>query len=319
LHREEKFNGAILIAKNGKPLLCKGYGYVNHFQNEELTKNSSFNLASVSKQFTAVGIMLLKEQGKLSYSDLISKYIADFPYEGVTIRNLLNHSSGVPEYFELAEARKEQISVLTSEMVANLLLEEKPEADFAPGESFRYSNTNYVLLARIIEIVSGASFEKFMQLEVFDPLKMEDTRVWTLESEDKIFPNKTGGFRLDNDQAIEVKPNFIDGVAGDGSVFSSVNDFLKWDSFWYGNELISPSNLQEAFKIPKLMDGTISNYGFGWQITEEGMQHTGGWLAARAIIIRNLDKKTCIVVLDNSSNPYFEKVVKELKTIDNII
>lgn len=318
LQKENKFNGTVLYVKEGKELLCEGYGYTNYKKELQLTENSSLRLASVSKQFTAAGIMLLKEHGKIKYDDLVSEYISGFPYEKVTIRHLLNQVSGVPDiYMELAETQKGKIPFLTNEKAVELIITENRNTNIPPNQEFQYSNTNYIILARIIEVVSGLSFEEYMKKEVFTPLGMVNTRVWNLKSEDKTFNNKTDDFNNFQGIVKDLKPTFLDGVAGDGAVFSSAKDMFLWDKFWYENPLIEKENLEEAFKKPILNNGKKSNYGFGWIITEKGMWHNGAWLGANTIIIRNTERNNCLVILDNSSNIFFDKIIEELKAVAN--
>lgn len=321
LQEKNKFNGVVLLSKNGKALLCMGYGYTDYRKNKMLTNESSLRLASVSKQFTATGILLLAEKGKLKLDDNINSFIPDLPYENVTIRNLLNQTSGIPDiYLKLADKHKESINVLSNQLAIELIINEQRKAIFKPGEKSQYSNTNYIILARTIEIISNLSFEKFMKKEIFDPLGMNNTRVWNLLSEESTFPNKADDFDNKFWNLSEREPSFIDGVAGDGAVFASVNDMLIWDSFWYENQLISQPILEQAFKKPKLLNGKESDYGFGWVITENGMWHNGVWLGARTIIMRNTNEKTCTAIFDNSSNLFFDKILKELsklKKVDN--
>ncbi|AXT54259.1 beta-lactamase family protein [Aquimarina sp. MMG015] len=315
LHTDRKFNGGVLITKEGIPLLAKTYGFTNVSRNIKLTNKSSFRLASVSKQFTASGIMLLKERKQLDYDDLVSTYIPEFPYKRVTIRHLLNQTSGVPDaYMSLAEKNKDSIDILTNQIAINLLVQNHPKVNFEPNEKYQYSNTNYILLARIIEIISNQSFEDFMSERIFTPLGMKNTRVWNLLSKDTTFKHKTDGFEDMAGEVREIKPTFIDGVAGDGAVFSSIEDFVIWDQFWYQNDLISEENLKEAFKKPTLNNGKKSNYGFGWVIlSEDTVMHNGVWLAANSYFVRNTKKKTSFVLLDNSSNLFFNKIIKNLK------
>lgn len=313
LQQENKFNGVVLYVRDGEALLSKGYGYTNYKKDAALTKHSALRLASVSKQFTAAGIMLLAEKGKISYDAPVAKYISGFPYEKVTVRHLLNQVSGIPDiYMKLAETQKGKIPFLTNEIALDLIIAEHRAAEFPPNEKFQYSNTNYIILARLIEVISGLSFEDYMQQELFTPLGMDNTRVWNLGSKEKTFENKADDF--DNFQGIasELTPTFLDGVAGDGAVFSSAEDLFLWDKFWYENPLIGKENLAEAFKKPTLNDGKQSNYGFGWIITDTGMWHNGAWLGAKTIIIRNTDKKNCLVILDNSSNIAFDKILDKV-------
>ena len=318
LHKKNKFNGAILYVKDGQEVFSNAYGYADHTKATELTVNSSFRLASVSKQFTAAGIMLLVEKGAIAYDDLVSSYIEGFPYKDVTIRNLLNQVSGIPDmYMDLAKAKKSEIPLLTNEIALDLIIKEKREATSKPNEKYEYSNTNYIILARLVEIISGQSFEDYMQKELFQPLGMQNTRVWNLASKEPSFDNKTSDFRNLLGTSSEIQPSFIDGVAGDGALFSSVKDFIIWDKFWYENKLIGEDHLKEAFTKPVLNNGQTSNYGFGWVITENGMWHNGAWLGANTMIIRNTERKDCLVILDNSSNTHFQKIVSQLYPMIN--
>ena len=314
LQSKRKFNGGILMLKENTPLLAKTYGFTNFSKTELLNNNSAFRLASLSKQFTASGIMLLKEKALIHYDDLVSKYIPNFPYQNVTIRHLLNQTSGIPDsYMELAKKAKKDIAILTNKKAVDLIIKHNPKSIFLPNDKYAYSNTNYIILARLIELVSNQSFEHFMKTNIFIPLSMNNTRVWTLISEDKTFQGKTEGFDDFADIVRETTPIFIDGVAGDGGIFSSINDFIIWDQFWYKNKLISDKNLQEAFKKPTLNNGTKSNYGFGWVILSDNtVMHNGKYQAANTYYVRNTKKKTGLVLLDNSSNMLFDKIIKNL-------
>ena len=213
------------------------------------------NLAEVSKQFTSAGIMLLQQQGELNYDDPVANYIDDYPYKGVTIRNLMTMTSGVPDaYMDLALEKEQEIPLLTNEIAVDLIIEAYQEPYAAPNDQYKYSNTNYITLARIIEILSGSSFEDFMKTELFEPLGMENTRVWNLLSEESTFVNKADDFKNDNGNTSKLEPTFIDGVAGDGAVFSSVMDLLIWDQSLYSHAELSKENLEEAFS-KALIDG----------------------------------------------------------------
>lgn len=313
-----KFNGAVLISKNGEPLLVKGYGYADPDKKTKLTEHSSFQLASVSKQFTAAGIMILKEKEMLDYNDKITTYIPELPYKDVTIRHLLNQTSGIPDiYMELANKNKKDFKVLTNDIVVKLLGKEKRVVDFAPNDKYEYSNTNYVLLSYIIEQVSGKSYENFLKSALFDPLGMKNSRVWNLISKDSTFMNKTDDLERKNSKFVKLKPTYLDGVSGDGAVYTSVADMLIWDRFWYSNPIISKPNLEEAFKNVTLNDQQKSDYGFGWVLTKDGMWHNGSWLGANTIISRNTKKNTCLVILDNSSNVFIHKILEEIKKFEN--
>lgn len=169
------------------------------------------------------------------------------------------------------------------------------------------------MLAGIIEKVSEKSFEEFMQTELFDKLNMKNTRVWNLVSADKSFENKTGSFENVLGKITELKPGILDGVAGDGAVFSTVNDFVLWNQFWYDTNLLSEKTKKEAFTKPILNNGQESNYGFGWMILNDvAHSHNGSWLGARTFIVRNENLKNCMVILDNSASLNVDAIANQL-------
>ncbi|WP_448563998.1 serine hydrolase domain-containing protein [Thalassotalea ganghwensis] len=312
-----KFNGGVLIIRNGKVLLSKTCGFTDQFATQQLNEHSAFQLASVSKQFTAAGVLRLAEKGLLRLDDPIAVHIDGFNFKKVTIRHLLNQTSGIPdEYMKLAKQhRKGTGAVLTNSMVVELI-KRYSKLTYQPGDIMEYSNTNYVLLAAIVEAVSGMSFEKFMSEEVFKPLGMNDTRVWNLLSGERS-SNQACDFLLLFKKRLAHKIPWIDGVTGDGAVFCSLNDFVIWDQFWYGNSLISDALLQEAFKRPFLNDRTQSDYGFGWFLAPKCHWHTGGWLGSNTYIARYPESRSAVIVLDNSSN--FYRSQKIVNTIESVI
>ncbi len=314
LNKDNKFNGGILLIENDSVILKKAYGFTDHTESQRLTPNSSFRLASVSKQFTATGIMILKEKGLLNFDDPITRFFPELSYQDVTVRMLLNHTSGIPDvYMRFPSQFPDEVgSILTNEKVVKLLAKENPPMKNKPNSTYEYSNTGYVLLSAIIEKVSEQSFEAFMKAELFDPLRMQNTRVWNLLSADKMFDNKTSSFTNFRGIKEHLKPGLLDGVSGDGSVFSSLNDFVIWNQFWYENDIISPETMNEAFKEVTLTSGSTSNYGFGWTVTPNAVWHNGSWLGARTMIIRNYKLKNCLVILDNSSSLHVDKIGQEL-------
>lgn len=318
MHDEHKFNGGVLLIKKGEVLFKKTYGYTDYKRSKELTPSSSFRLASVSKQFTATGIMLLKEQGKLDFDDSITKYLPKLKYKEATIRNLLNHTSGIPDaYMDFPEQFAHEIGteLQISEVVTFLEKADLP-LEATPNDRFQYSNTGYVLLAAVIERVSNSSFEEFMGKELFQPLGMKNTRVWNLVSPDKTFDNKTGSFENFSGTITELPPTIFDGLSGDGGIFSSLNDFIIWDQFWLENNLLSEGTMNEAFKKPILNNGSLSNYGFGWTVFDNGGRfHNGSWLGARTFIARNNVSKNCIVVLDNSASQHTDYMGQQLAKV----
>ena len=204
-------------------------------------------MASVTKQFTAAGILRLVEQGQIELDQPVGDHLQDFPFAGVTVRHLLNQTSGIPDvYMSLAKQhRKEFGDSLRITDVVDLIRRHPPRAKL-PGDEYRYSNTNYVLLAGVIESVSGMSYEDFMREELFEPLGMKHTRVWNRVSAIQEFPERAEDFEAIGSIRVPLPLTWIDGVAGDGAVFCSLQDFLIWDKFWTGNPLVSDRVLAEA-------------------------------------------------------------------------
>lgn len=307
LNKSEKFNGAVLLAKNGDVVFEKYYGLNGPDNSEQLGTHSSFNLASVSKQFTAMGIVILKNRSLLEYDEEISKYIPELDfYEGVTIRNLLHHTSGIPDYMRLVMKHRASNELFTVSEMISLYKKEKPKLNFNPGEKFEYSNTGYVLLSEIMERVSNQTFSEFMAENVFVPLGMNDTQVFNLMSEspprNRVYGYSYkywlfGGTKRPKDL------NYFDGVAGDGGVYSSAADLALWHSSLNESKLVPQEQYEIAYQPARLLDGSNTKYGFGWFInSDNSVEHAGGWQGFTSFIHRDLESGDLVVILDNSSN-----------------
>ncbi|GIO08595.1 hypothetical protein J31TS6_46230 [Brevibacillus reuszeri] len=191
---KKKFNGNIMVLDKGVPVFKGSFGFAQLASSMMLTTDSVFELASVSKAFTAMGIMILQEQGKLSYEDPIEKFLPDFPYMHISVHNLLTHTSGLPDYMELFEQHWDRSKIATNHDILELLKLHKPEVYFRPNEKYEYSNTGYVLLALIIEQASGTSFADFMNQRIFLPLEMEKTRVYNRRYSQESIDNYAYGY-----------------------------------------------------------------------------------------------------------------------------
>ncbi len=306
LHRRKKFSGVVLLAANGKIIFEKGYGYADTSGKDKLTVHSSFNLASVSKQFTAAGIVLLKCQDKLSYSDAITKFIPELKsYSGVSIQHLLHHTSGIPDYLGVASKHLNASELVTVPKLIALYARNDLPLRFTPGDKFEYSNMGYVLLAEIIERASGQAFSEFMAENFFRPLEMKHTQVFNLLSEEAP-KNRVHGFRkkyrfFGGKQLHDL--NHFDGVAGDGSVYASAYDLLKWHSALLKGTVIPIEEMKVAYQSGILNNDKKMGYGFGWFVNEDGsVEHPGGWQGFATYFFRNEQKDLVIVVLDNSGN-----------------
>jgi N-acyl-D-amino-acid deacylase len=303
LHQIHHFNGTVLYAENGKIQYKAALGVEDFRTGKPLNTHSAFNLASVSKQFFAMGIMILHEQRKLHFDDPIQQYLPELAYPDITIRNLLQHTSGLPEYFDVFNRHREALDTLTNEGLVQLYARVKPPVEFAPGERWAYCNTNYVLLSTIMERVSATSAAAFLQKNIFTPLQLKNTYVYHLRMPE-VPVNHVVGYREENGVSWLNDLINVDGVTGDGNIYSSVEDLWTWEQSWYTEKLVKKSTLDEALKPAVLKDGKTAPYGFGWGIRKEGelYQHTGGWNGFVNILCRDTKNTRCLVVLNSNGS-----------------
>jgi len=302
LYQRQLFNGTVLIGEKGKILYKKAFG-ISGVNGSPLTTVSSFNLASVSKQFFAMMVMMLKEQGKLNYDDAVHQYLPTFPYPDITIRQLMTHTSGLPEYFDIAEQNMTLLDTLTNESMIKLLAEKKPSLRFKPGEKWEYCNTNYTTLASVIEKVAAMDCSKFFTQQIVSPLKLKNTYIYNLTM--KTFPqSRVFGFHVEGGKAVADDLMRFDGIVGDGNIYSTVEDLYKWDQALYSGKLVAKTTFHEAITPARLNDGTPTKYGFGWFIEKPDVEisHTGSWVGFRALIVRYLQRDQTLIILDNSRN-----------------
>ena len=313
-HEYEEFNGNVLIAENGKIIFQSSYGLANEESNEKLNIETVFELASVSKQFTAMGIVQLKKEGKLSYDDDISKFIPELSnYKGITIKNLLTHTGGLPDYMSLAEKEWDKSKIATNQDIIKLLQDFKPEKEFESNKDYAYSNTGYLLLGTIIERVSGQSFGEYLNDKIFEPLEMDDTFVYRRRYEPKEVSNYAQGYIYSDSLDRRILPDengkefffvYLDGIVGDGMVNSNLHDLLKWDRALYSSRLIDEQDKNLIFYPHTYADSLETDYGFGWFIKEDPtfgkiVSHSGGWAGYRTYIERHLDNDKTIIILQN--------------------
>ena len=319
-----KFSGVVLIAEDGKVKYNKAVGYIDYANQKALNKYSIFELASVSKQFTAMTLMMLKEKGLLNYDDLVEKYI-DIPYKGITIRQLLTHTSGLPDYQAIMDAYWDKSKVAGNDDIINYLNKYAPSKLFEPGEKYLYSNTGYVLLASIVEKVSDRDFIEFCNTEIFNKLKMNHTAIRSLAEKAAIknfalghvyVPERNAYIRADSFPSSNYTI-WLGNRKGPGRISSTVADLLKWDQALYSNTLINQTTLADAFTPMHLNYGAISNYGFGWDLIPEHniVWHNGDNPGYKTLIIRFLKNKTTLIVLCNNASDEFVNLTAQLKKI----
>jgi CubicO group peptidase (beta-lactamase class C family) len=329
LYENKSINGNFLIAEKGNVIYKKSFGLANEITKEKLNENSIFELASVSKQFTAMGIMILKEKGKLNLDDDFTKYIPELSdYKGITIKNLLNHTSGLADYEKLMDSLFDRSKIATNKDIITLFSKHKPKVLFDSNTKFEYSNTGYALLGSIIEKVSGKTFADFLDITIFKPLQMKNTFIYTRRLQPKKINNYAYGYMYSDSLKTNVLPDdlnetkfvvWLDGIVGDGTVNSTVIDLLKWDRALYTNKLLSDIGMKQLFEVATLNDNSKTQYSLGWFIENnadfgEMASHSGGWPGYKTYIDRHIDNDKTIIILQNH-----EKVAIPIKSIRNIL
>jgi CubicO group peptidase (beta-lactamase class C family) len=328
-HKQRKFNGNVLIAENGVPFFERSYGKADERANRMLNSNSVFELASVSKQFTAVGIVLLHKQGKLNYEDDIAKYIPELAFYGhITVRQLLNHTGGLPDYMALFESNWDSNKFATNEDIIKEYARLRPAVLFLPNAKYTYSNTGYALLASIIERISGETYGNFLHRYIFKPLKMKHTKVYRSRYQ----PEKTENYALGYVQDSTGKKvlldsygkrfytYYLDGIVGDGMVNSTTGDLLRWDQALYSDRLVNSDDKVQILKASTTTDGKTNTYGFGWIVSNNKSygtiaSHSGGWAGYITYIERQLDRNKTIIMLQNNDTELIQMPVTEIRHI----
>jgi D-alanyl-D-alanine carboxypeptidase len=293
-------SAAVAVVKDGKVVLAKAYGSADTSANVTADENTLYQLASVTKQFTATAIMMLAEEGKLSVNDTLGKHLPDVPaaWRGVTIRQMMNQVSGIPSYTEGGKLVSEK-TYTSAEILG--LVKDTPML-FAPGERFHYSNTNYYLLGMIIEKASGKSYADFMKDRIFKPLGMTSTAVNTSGLKLK---NAALGHANERGTWTRRNPDNPSQPWAAGAIVSSAADMAKWAAAQGDGKLLKKASWDEMWSVAKLTDGKPSNYGFGWSGGDMGgerfWQHGGSIAGFQSTIMRFPDANLSVVVLANTN------------------
>jgi len=312
------FNGNILVGYKGECIYNKSFGYSDLRNKKKLEKDDIFQLASVSKQFTAMAIMILKEQNKLSYDDSVAQYITDFPYPDITIRMLLNHTSGLPNYMWLVEHHWKGAKAPYNDDILKLLAEHKLPLYFKPGRRWDYSNTGYIVLAGIVEKISGKRFGDFMHQHIFEPLKMENSFIYsTALSNPK--KDKLIGYQYRGKRYRMIPETVNDGAVGDKGVYSTAEDLYKWDRALYENTLVSSETFAEAISSFKLRDKYDIPYGFGFRISQRNNKklayHHGRWNGFRTSLMRYVEDTNTVIVLNHTSSALNGTIIRKIQEV----
>lgn len=325
------FNGSILVAKNGEVLFEDYKGFSNFKTKEPITPNTPFHLASVSKTFTGMAIMKLREQGKLSLDNTVNDFFPTFPYQNITVQQLLNHRSGLNNYVYFMVDRKVETyrvknkkgrwvrrtrtikmpalkpGLLTNQDMLDYMIKYRPDPIAGPDRVFRYSNTNYALLALIIEKVTGQTYPTYMKDSLFTPLGMVDSYVFSLADTANYIPS----YKYNN---VAYGIEKLDCIYGDKNVYSTVRDLFLWDRALHEGTYVSKASQELAYQPYSFETKSFHNYGLGWRLlnspTEELVYHNGWWHGNNTVFTRYIKDSATIIVLGNRYNRNIYKAKK---------
>lgn len=303
-------NGVVLYAEQGQIIYERAFGWrdLNSRQKDSLRIDDAFQLSSDSKMFTAEAVMLLKADGKLDYDDDVRKYIPTLPYEGVTIRQLLNHRSGLPRYDAMADKHwPDRKKPFSNDAMIKMLAEKKPEVYGAPDAGFFYNNINYALLATVVESASGQHFEDFIRERIFEPLGMTHSYIYSMRDESEVsmyMPTEVHGHEMYRSGPVKTQNDYLNGVMGDKIMYSTVDDLYKFNLALDHQQLLPDSLQREMFEPGSPEWKNDENYGFGWRMTKlypDQYFHFGWWKGYRSLIIRDAKHRRFLAILTNTT------------------
>ena len=347
------FNGNVLVAENGKIIYQKSFGYADIAKKILNAENSTFQTASVSKIFTSTAVLQLKDKGKLKLTDSLVKYFPDFPYPNITIKHLLSHTSGLPdlELYQPIIDRKPDLIITSKDVIPALKLWNKP-LKFQPGDKAEYCNTNFVLLALLVEKISQQPFQDYLKKNIFIPAQMNDTfvRVGTadpvnnpavknhiLSTMYKTIPEDVETVNLKDRikmRHIKYETYNLGATLGDQNVITTTADLLKFNEALYSSKLLSPATMQEAFTPVVLNSGETyygevetayqsrCSFGLGWIVCEDPkigkiVGHDGYNRGILTMFYRNITKRQTVIMFDNNEGINFNEKVASVVNILN--
>lgn len=294
---------AVLVSKDGRVIYEKGFGYANLEKKIPITPGTKFRIGSITKQFTASGILRLQEEGKLSVNDKLSKFFPDFPRgDEVTILHLLNHTSGIHSFTNQPNFEQFAVNAISSKALADTI--KAGPFDFNPGEKNLYNNSGYVLLGFIIEQVSGLTLEEFFEKTFFQPLGMHHTGVYRNERKPD---HEAIGYTFNKKQVVTAPDWNMSWAGGAGSLYSTVHDLNRWNEALFNGKVLSDSSMQAAFSPTVLNNHKEINYGFGWSLDTfrdlKFISHGGGVSGFVSYLLRQPESKLTVIVLCNATPP----------------
>ena len=311
------FNGSVLIGYRGFVIYERYFGYSNRERRTPMAFNSSCQLASISKTFTGAAILYLYQRKHLNIDDPVTAFIKDFPYPGITLRMLLDHRSGLPDYTKwVPNYHKDMRTPIDNDEMIRLMVQHKPHLEFKANTRFTYCNTNFAVLAKVIEVVTEMSYSDFMTEYIFKPLGMNHTFVYDpnkgLPDEATISYNYKWGREPDM---------FADGVHGDKGIYSTPEDMYRWDQSFYENRLLNNETIELAYGPCSFERPGVKNYGLGWRMLcfpngNKVIYHNGWWHGNNTSFYRLIKDNFTIVVLGNKFN---KSIYRQAGAICNIV
>lgn len=304
------FSGSMLVAKDGQIIFEKYCGFEDPAHKDSVNEHSAFQLASVSKTFTAMAILKLWENGQLNINDEVSRYLSGFNYPGVTVKCLLNHRSGLPNYVHVMENMGwDRNKMATNQDVLQFLINNKNKLQVgAPNRGFSYCNTNYALLALIVEKVSGKWLGEYLRSTFFQPLQMNETYVYSQADSIRSLPSF-------NWRGQREPQTFLDGVYGDKNVYCTARDLMKWNDALSYTPLFKPATLDSAYAGYSFEKPGRKNYGLGWRMYtypngKKLIYHNGWWHGNNTVFARMISDSATVIILGNKFNRNIYKAKK---------
>ncbi|MBS1782523.1 MAG: beta-lactamase family protein [Bacteroidetes bacterium] len=310
------FNGSVLIGHQGKVIYERYFGFARRENALKLSPNTPSQLASTSKTFTGAAVLYLHQHNYLNIDEAVAHYIPDFPYKDITIKMLLSHRSGLPDYQKWGGTFVKDESIpLSNDQVLDIFAKRKPALESKPGTRFKYCNSNYAVLASVIEYVTEMKYEDFMKRYIFEPLGMKNTLV---HHTPELLPSNAAYNYKYNWQRWEY--NFADGVVGDKGIYSTPRDMYLWDQSFYKNVFLNNETLELAYGPCSFEKPGVKNYGLGWRMLcypsgNKIIYHNGWWHGNNTVFYRFIKENMTFIVLGNKYNSGIYRQAKVLYSI----
>lgn len=310
------FNGSVLIGMKGKILYERYFGYANREEGLPLSSTSASQLASTSKTFTGAAILYLYQHNYLNIDDKVQDYLPELPYPDVTIKMLLDHRSGIPDYIKwVPNIQKDQKTPISYNDVVALMAKHKPKQEFKTNTHFKYSNSNFALLAAVIEKVTEMNYSDFMTRYIFEPLGMQHTFVY--KPQEGLPTGSTISYKYNWTREPDM---FADGVHGDKGIYSTVQDMYRWDQSFYQKKLLSNETMELAYGPCSFEKPGVKNYGLGWRMLcfpsgNKIIYHNGWWHGNNTVFYRFIKENMTFIVLGNKYNGGIYRQAKILYSI----